>query len=139
MKIIRWILLTGLAVSLLTVDVMTVSAANRTACTRFYTIRKGETLSRVARRFGTTSNRLIAWNGLGSAVAKRGMTICVRASVVASAVTTRYTVKKGDTLASIAKKYGSNVAEIQKLNRVRKVKQGQTLLIPLRKLRTRAA
>ncbi|WP_221028770.1 LysM peptidoglycan-binding domain-containing protein [Actomonas aquatica] len=45
----------------------------------------------------------------------------------------RYTVEKGDTLSSIASRFGSTVKDIQNANRItdpRKVQVGQTLFIP---------
>lgn len=48
--------------------------------------------------------------------------------------TTRHTVKKGDSLSSIAKKYGSSVSAIQKANGLSGtlIRDGKTLVVPKR-------
>jgi LysM repeat protein len=47
-------------------------------------------------------------------------------------VTVRHTVKKGDTLSGLARKYGSSVSKIQSANRIKGtvIRLGQTLTIP---------
>lgn len=48
--------------------------------------------------------------------------------------TTRHTVKKGDSLSSIAKKYGSSVSAIQKANGIKGtlIRDGRSLVVPKR-------
>lgn len=47
-------------------------------------------------------------------------------------VTVRHTVKKGDTLSGLARKYGSSISKIQSANRIKGsvIRLGQTLTIP---------
>ena len=47
-------------------------------------------------------------------------------------VTVRHTVRKGDTLSGLARKYGSSVSKIQSANRIKGsvIRLGQTLTIP---------
>lgn len=47
-------------------------------------------------------------------------------------VTVRHTVKKGDTLSGLARKYGSTISKIQSANRIKGsvIRLGQTLTIP---------
>jgi len=47
-------------------------------------------------------------------------------------VTVRHTVRKGDTLSGLARKYGSSVSKIQSANNIRGtvIRLGQTLTIP---------
>lgn len=109
-------------------------------CARYYTVRRGETLTRVARRFGATVGKLTSWNSLGAdAPANAGQTLCVRVTQAAPGpVTTTIQVKKGETLAVLAKRYRTTVAKLRTLNRVRSVKPGQTLLIPIKRVKVRA-
>lgn len=115
------------------------SEAPQQACTRFYTVRRGDTLSRVARRFGTTTSKLMSLNSMPAASAVTlGRTLCVRASTATvGAVTMLVTVQKGETIATIAKRYGTSVATLRKLNRVRAVKVGQTIVVPVKRVKAR--
>ncbi len=57
-------------------------------------------------------------------------------SATANSATRSYTVAKGDTPTSIAKKFGMNSDELMKLNKIddpKKMKLGQTLKIPAKK------
>jgi LysM repeat protein len=109
-------------------------------CARYYTVRRGESLTRVARRFGATVNNLTSWNNLAAAPpASAGQTLCVRVNPDgAGPVTTTVTVQKGESLSVLAKRYRTTVAKLRKLNRVRTVKPGQTLLIPVKRVKARA-
>ncbi|WP_170285867.1 LysM peptidoglycan-binding domain-containing protein [Propionivibrio limicola] len=107
-----------------------------------YTLRPGDKLEKVAPRFGMTVANLRAVNGLnGKIKPKPGLTLLVAGNdgsgsldalpdlpeqpVVAepkeaSAPAPRaHTVRKGDTLPAIAKRYGMTVAEIKKLNKLK--------------------
>jgi membrane-bound lytic murein transglycosylase D len=89
-----------------------------------YRVRKRETLSQIARRFGTTVEEVAAANRLARNARVRGMTLVipVKAALLdrdeepkrVPAATTRpeekefkkyYTVKKGDTLPSVARRF----------------------------------
>jgi LysM repeat protein len=109
------------------------------SCARYYTLRTGDTMTRVARRFNISVSRLLAMNSLADAsVARRGLTVCVRAAPGAvGAVTTTIVVQAGETLTSIARKYGTTSATLRRLNRIRSVKAGQTLIVPLRRVKAR--
>jgi LysM repeat protein len=114
-------------------------SAAQSACTRFYTLRRGDTLNRVARRFATTSGKLLTLNSLSTdATINTGRMLCVRASKgTVGAVTQTIIVQDGETLAAIARKYLTSVATLRKLNRVRSVKPGQTLIVPIRRVKAR--
>jgi LysM repeat protein len=93
----------------------------------------------VARRFGTTTSKLMSLNSMPAATAVAlGRTLCVRASTATvGAVTMLVTVQKGETIAKIAKRYGTSVATLRKLNRVRTVKVGQTIVVPVKRVKAR--
>ncbi len=115
------------------------SAKPLAQCTRFYTLRRGDTLARVARRFNVPVRRIMALNNLADENdVKRGRTLCVRAlASVVGPITTTITVQAGETLATIAKKYGTSVSTLRKLNNIRKVKPGQVIVVPLRRVKAR--
>ena len=80
-----------------------------------YVVREGDTLSVIAKMFGVKPSTVIwANDGLSS-----GATLKVGQVLTILPVTgVRYTVKKGDTLISIAKRYGGDAAEIASYNGV---------------------
>jgi membrane-bound lytic murein transglycosylase D len=115
------------------------NAAPLTACTRFYTLRRGDTLTRVAKRFNTSIGRIMALNNLADekSVAK-GRMLCVRAKAdVVGPVTVTLTVQDGETLAILARRYGTSVTTLRKLNRIRTVKAGQVIIVPMRRVKAR--
>ncbi len=77
-----------------------------------YVVREGDTLSAIADMFGVTINTIRWANDLGA----KG-TISEGDKLVILPITgVKYTVKKGDTLASIAKKYKGDTEEILGFN-----------------------
>jgi len=109
-------------------------------------VRRGETLSSIAARHGTSVGRLMADNGIRNPNHVRvGQRLKVRAGGgggVAAApqrsVTARAQVHKvepGQTLSTIAKRYGTSVADIRRLNGISNpnhVRAGDRLRIPSR-------
>ena len=148
----------------------------QTTPNKYHTVRKGETLSKIASKYGTTVSKLKSMNHLRNnnlrvgqkLLVRKGTTITKPAPVVAakdslstpsdtltlapadstlvkrdtvqpvqppkptpSAIT--YTVQKGDTLSSIARKYGTTAAALAKYNNLRNenaIQIGQKLKIP---------
>jgi membrane-bound lytic murein transglycosylase D len=114
-------------------------------------VRKGDTLTRLAKRHGVRVKQLASANGLkpGSKL-KVGARLVLPSSAKASRGTkssassgpardhrtraTRYKVHEGDTLAQVARVYGVTVerlAERNSLNREEPLRQGVVLVIPL--------
>ncbi len=100
-----------------------------------YTVRKGDTLSGVAARYGMSTSSLKSRNGLGSSTIYVGQKLKLGGSGSASssqAKTTRYTVKRGDSLSRIADRHGVRMSDLQKWNNIRNassIQVGQTLKI----------
>ncbi|UPT69090.1 MAG: Stp1/IreP family PP2C-type Ser/Thr phosphatase [Sphingobacteriales bacterium JAD_PAG50586_3] len=95
--------------------------------TLVYTVKKGESVTGLADRFGVTKAGLLSGNGLGAdAQLKEGQKIKVKVRGI-------YTVKSGDLLFNIAKKYNTNQDKIIKANPTLKgpadIKVGQKLYI----------
>ena len=74
-----------------------------------YTVRKGDTLSGVAKMFGVSSNTITWANSLNSKTLKEGQVLVI---LPVSGIV--HTVAKGDTVKSIAKKYKGDATEISR-------------------------
>lgn len=95
-----------------------------------FTLRKGDSLSTLARATGVSTQEIMSMNSLGKSKFKTGDSIYlpVRQTDLsfmlqraASMPADRsYRVRKGDTLYSIAKKHGLSVAELADLNQLKK-------------------
>ncbi len=112
----------------------------------YHTVRRGETLGKIASRYRVSTAELKKWNKLRSNSIPRGKRLVVlkefkvlpqvaAASPKAKASTKikiRYhRVQHGDTLSTIAERYGIDVARLKKINRLRgnMVRKGQKLLV----------
>ena len=78
-----------------------------------YTIQSGDSLYSIAQKFNTTVNDLIEYNQLATTIIQPGQVLKIPKVTSTNIV---YTVKKGDTLYSIANNYGVSVDAIKKLN-----------------------
>lgn len=96
-----------------------------------YRIRSGDTLIQIAQRFGTSARRLQAINSIRNP--RRiypGQVLVIAGS---GNRPKRYRVHRGDTLSTIAAKFGISVSRLSDLNEIRDPNQiflGQSLLIP---------
>ena len=103
-------------------------------------VRKGETLASIAGKYKTTVVAIRSANQLSKkdmAVAGQKLSIPIPISAGESGITKkseaiiRHKVKKGDTLASLARKYDISSSEIKRVNRLEsdQLKVGQTIRI----------
>ena len=102
-----------------------------------YTVQWGDTLFSLARRFNTTVDAIVALNGLTDASYIRvGQVLKISGTAPttpAPGTGTEYTVQAGDTLYSIARRYGTTVEAIQSANGIvnpSNIQAGQKLIIP---------
>lgn len=116
-----------------------------------YKVKQGETLASISKKFGTTPKSILSANGLKSesqvtagktlkitvktrekstqvASSKKGKT---KKTAAAEPAVIKYTVKKGETLTQIAKRYNTTPAEIKKMNNISgtQINSGQVLKI----------
>lgn len=99
-----------------------------------YTVKSGDTLYAIARNYGITMQELMDFNNLGSTLLSVGQTLKIPVALEEeiSPSETTYTVKSGDSLYSIAKKYNTSVSELMNYNNLTSnlLSIGQVLRIP---------
>ena len=124
------------------------SQSNRTTGTASgttYTVRSGDTLSSIAARYGTSYTNIMRLNGLTSTMIYPGQTLKVSGRASSTTSTSRpassrpttsgaqttYTVQAGDSLSSIAARYGTTYQNIMNLNGLTSflIFPGQTLKV----------
>ena len=108
-----------------------------------YKVRRGDSLAKISKKFGVTTQALMEVNGLTSNALKPKQALIIPDSGkkhVAKSKKTRspnaeyYVVTKGDTLQVIAKKTGYSVNQIRRLNHVsaKSLKIGQKIVLTRR-------
>ena len=127
------------------------------AAIAFHVVRRGDTLGRIARRYGAAIDALRRANDLTSSLIHPGQTLRVPgvrassaggvgapessssssaaaapASRVASSAPVVHVVRRGDTLTGIARRHGSSVAALRRANGLSSslIRAGQTLRVP---------
>lgn len=93
-----------------------------------YVVREGDTLSQIAEMYNVTVNTIKWGNDLSSNTLKEGQTL-----VILPVSGVQHTVVKGDTLASVAKKYKGDVDEIVAYNNLQKgepLAVGSVIIVP---------
>lgn len=102
-----------------------------------HVIRSGDTLERIARRYGVSIGQLCALNNISRTTTLRiGRTLIVTPTKTASTATNgetkNHTVRSGDTLGGIAQRYGVTVRQLCNLNNISTrttLKIGRTLRV----------
>ena len=106
------------------------SAAALASAARTYTVRRGDTLSEIAARFGTTVNELVRLNNIADPDRiYEGDRLIIRAGTGDG---NTYTVQRGDTLSEIAARFGTTVNELVRLNNIAdrdRIYPGQVLIL----------
>lgn len=78
-----------------------------------YTVQKGDSLYSIARKYNTTIDRIKDLNNLTTNLLSIGQVLLIPTD---TNLETTYTVQKGDSLYSIAKKYNTTVDRLKQLN-----------------------
>jgi len=113
--------------------------------TKHHTVGKGETIASIAKHYGVTPKQLMAMNHLKSGKVKNGQTLMVQAPAAAPSAKTAHTtktsnakssrtlylVRRGDTLASIARKFDVATEDLQRWNKLSnsRITPGHKLII----------
>lgn len=84
-----------------------------------YTVKKGDNLSTIAKKHGATVNNLVEINNIKNPnLIYPGQKIKINGNIV-SKKSTIYTVKKGDNLSNISKRYNTTVNRLVELNGIK--------------------
>ena len=126
------------------------TSSSTTTQWKYYKVRRGDSLGKIASRNHVSINQLKSWNGLRSNTIREGQRLKVGRTTVSSGSSVRssggsssgtsssntsstvYTVKKGDTLTKIAARYpGVTANDIMKYNNCSEnIRPGMKLKIP---------
>jgi LysM repeat protein len=112
-------------------------------CSKRYRVKPGDSLIKIAKKFGVSVKTLKRINNLRSNTLRVGQTLCIKKVVksidrkgytrVVRTKIIRYKVKPGDSLIKIAKKFKVYTKDIIRLNKLKKpyhLRVGQILKIP---------
>lgn len=97
--------------------------------TNIYKVEKGDTLYKIAQKYNITIDQLKNANNLNNNILSIGQELKIPSNTSENVT---YTVKKGDTLYSIAKEFGTTVSALTDLNNLSTtvLSIGQKLLLP---------
>ena len=101
-----------------------------------YTVKSGDNLYSIGRKYGVSPQELMNYNNLTSNLLSIGQTLKIPTSSSGTNTTyIEYTVKSGDNLYSIGRKYGYTAQELMNYNNLKSnlLSIGQTIRIPLSK------
>ena len=101
-----------------------------------YVVRKGDTLSKIALKYGTTVNAIARLNGIRNPNLIYVGQILQIPNTSNNAVTSTidYTIQRGDTLSEIASRYGTTVNVLANLNGIRnpnRIYVGNIIKVPI--------
>ena len=109
-----------------------ISATQLNQPNEYYTVKKGDTLYSIATKNGLTVQELKELNNLTSNNLTIGQSLLIKKNPKENTNVTTYTVKSGDTLYSIARKYDTTVNKLTTLNNLSSsnLSIGQIIKIP---------
>ena len=113
----------------------TEQTSSKTSTQQIHVVKRGETLSGIASKYGVSVNNIKNWNNLSSDKISIGQKLIINPTKQTSSKTETqqiHVVKSGETLSSIANKYNTTVDAIKKANNLKsnKIYVGQKLKIP---------
>jgi len=133
---LRWLVVSFLLIAQLGLFLPSVQAAPPATDPVVHIVRWGESVSLIARRYGTTTNAVVAANNLRNpnfVYAGQRLVIPTSGSSPSAANTSIHVVQRGDTLRTIAARYGTTVSYLANLNGLRNpnfIWVGQRLRVP---------
>ena len=99
----------------------------------YYTVKSGDTLWSIAKKFNTTVSDIKSTNGLTSSTLRLGQVLKIPVKEIEIPKSNVYVVKSGDSLYKIAQNYDTTVNEIMRINGLTNttLSIGQRLEIPM--------
>ncbi len=100
-----------------------------------YTVRRGDSLSKIGARVGASVGQLQAWNGIRGDTIHPGQRLKVPGSSSGSAAPVpsggRYRIQRGDSLSKIASRFGVSVSNLRSWNNLRstRITAGDLLIV----------
>ena len=106
--------------------------------TGIYTVKKGDTLYKIAKENNTTVEEILNLNNLPTTILSIGQTLLIPGKEIKPSTPSTYTVVPGDTLYGISRKFNTTVDELKFLNNLTSntLSIGQILTIPGNTLNT---
>ncbi|HVY54965.1 MAG TPA: LysM peptidoglycan-binding domain-containing protein [Thermodesulfobacteriota bacterium] len=106
-----------------------------------HTVKRGETLARIASRYGVSMSSIKKANGMRSSTVRTGQVLRIPglagpstsyASADSAGTTVTYRIRRGDTLGAIAARHRVSIASIKNANNMRSsmIRTGEVLTIP---------
>ena len=83
----------------------------------YYQVKRGDSLARVAGRYGVLASQIKKWNKLSGSIIHPGQMLRVKAPKAAPS-SGAHIVKKGESLRAVARLYGLQVSQIKKWNKI---------------------
>ncbi|MCD6407728.1 LysM peptidoglycan-binding domain-containing protein, partial [bacterium] len=115
--------------------------------TVYYRVKRGDSLWKISKKFGVSVKEIKKWNKLRSSIIRPGEKIKIKIPkkppkiknpkpIMNVSAKVYYTVKKGDTIESVAKKFGITPEELKEANLITEsdFKVGQILVIPPKRI-----
>jgi len=98
-----------------------------------HTVKKGENLTQIAKKYNLSVNQLKVWNNLASEEVKAGQEISLEPNLPTGIVAVPYVVEDKDNLFQISEKFEVPIKSITDANMIedQKILRGQTLFIPV--------
>lgn len=116
-------------------------ASNSTSKTTKYKVKSGDSLGKIAEKFGTTISQIRKWNNLESNRINKGQVLSIHGKETVSSIgdnntgrdnnLTRYTIKPGDTIGEVAENFDVSISDIKSWNGLKsnKLVSGKSLKI----------
>ena len=99
------------------------STASPPSSTIRHTVKAGDTISNIAKKYSISTQQILSANGLKSSNLKLGQSLVITSSQsttsqAKSVATRHYVVKRGDTLDSIARKFDVQSKDLRRWNKL---------------------
>ena len=97
----------------------------------YHEVQQGESISELSSRYGVSRGQLMQMNSLTSEDLSSGQSLLIKKGTQSNISSKYHTVARGETLYSIAKRYGINISKLRELNNLsnRSLSPGQKIII----------